>query len=108
MNTPNTFVDSKACQLAFYIKAYLSHRIPYNEIDLYLWDTLEEWAQVSINKEEPYTTKERVFWHLMHQISFWSEAMLEHDNYIRGELTNCANFLEGVGRFPNDCIGIRP
>ncbi len=108
MNTPNTFVNSKANQLAFYIRAYLSHQIPYTEIDLYLWDTLEEWAQVRITKEEPYTTKERVFWYLLHQVSFWSENMLENNQYIRKELTCCVNFLEGVGRYPSYCIGIRP
>jgi hypothetical protein len=108
LKTPMTFVDNKARQLAFYTKAYFSHQIPYSEVDLYLWDTLEEWAHVSIKKEEPYTTKERVFWHLLHQISFWSENMLENDKYLRGELTNCSNYLEGAGRFPIDCVGIRP
>lgn len=108
LNTPTTFVDLKASQLAYYIKAYFSRKIPYTELDLYLWDTLEEWSQVNIKKEEPYTTKERVFWHLVHQVSFWSENMLENDKYLRGELNNCVAYLEGEGHYPADCIGIRP
>jgi hypothetical protein len=108
LKTPIMFVNNKAGQLAFYIKAYFSHKISYSEVDLYLWDTLEEWADVCIKKEEPYTTRERVFWHLLHQVSFWSESMLENDKYLRGELTNCINYLEGEGQYPIDCIGIRP
>lgn len=108
LKTPGMFIDTKAMQLAFYIKAYFSHQIPYSEVDLYLWDTLEEWAHSSIKREDPYTTKERVFWHLLHQISFWSENMLENDNTLRHELINCINYLEGAGQYPVDCIGIRP
>lgn len=108
MKTPTTFVDHKASQLAFYIKAYFSKRIPYSEVDLYLWDTLEEWSQVTVKQEEPYTSKERAFWHLVHQVSFWSENMLLNDQFIRKELHNCIAFLEGQGQFPKDCIGIRP
>lgn len=108
MQTPITFVDNKASQLAFYIKAYFSKQIPYSEVDLYLWDTLEEWSQVNIKKEEPYTTKERVFWHLVHQVSFWSENMLQNDKFLRSELRKCIDYLEGEGQYPADCIGIRP
>ncbi|WP_325071763.1 hypothetical protein [Flocculibacter collagenilyticus] len=104
----NDFIEHKARQLTFYVKAFLSRQIGYSEIKLYLWDTLEEWSQVNIKLKEPYTTKERVFWHLLHQLSFWSENTLLSDQYLQSELSTCIDYLEGEGQYPLDCVGIRP
>ena len=110
MPTVEKFVDRKAKQLAFYVKAYLDHQINYAEVDLFFWDTMEEWAQIEQGKQLPYSKNEKVFWHLMHQIHFWPQQSLLHDSYLRGELETCVDFLQGAGQypFPIDCIGIRP
>lgn len=102
------FIDNKAKQLCFYLRAYWLGEIPYGEIELFFWDTLEEWCQVTDKFEHPYSQKERVFWHLLHQAHFWSEDKLKYDQYLVEELTNCVAFLEGKGMCPFDCIGIRP
>lgn len=103
-----TFINAKASQLPFFVRAFWDERIPYAEIDLYFWDTLEEWTQVNPRENEPYSQKERVFWHLLHQLHFWSEQKLMKDPFLRGELTTCLEYLEGEGQYPLDCVGIRP
>lgn len=110
MFTVEKFIDSKAQQLAYYVQAYLEHRIKYTEVELFFWDTMEEWAQIEQGKQLPYSKNETVFWHLMHQIHFWPQYSLQHDEYLRGELATCVDYLQGEGRypFPIDCIGIRP
>ncbi|GAA6182844.1 MULTISPECIES: hypothetical protein [Alteromonadaceae] len=107
MNIEN-FINNKAGQLAFFVRGYWSYKIPYIELDLYFWDTLEEWAHVKKRVDEPYSQKERVFWHLLHQLNYWPEQKLLHDQYLRSELETCLNYLEGEGQYPLDCIGIRP
>lgn len=102
------FIDLKAKQLAYFVRGFWSEKIPYAEVDLYFWDTLEEWAQIKSDDSEPYSQKERVFWHLLHQLHYWSEQKLLQDPYLRSELTTCLEYLEGEGQYPLDCIGIRP
>lgn len=104
----NQFVNDKAGQLAYFVRAFWARRIPYQEVDLYCWDTLEEWAQVKRQCNEPYSQKERVFWHVLHQIHFWPEQKLLQDHFLKGELNTCLEYLEGAGQYPLDCIGIRP
>lgn len=102
------FINCKSKQLTYFVRAFWDNRIPYSEVDLYFWDTLEEWSQVSTKDKEPYSQKERVFWHLLHQLHYWSEQKLLQDPYLRGELNTCLEYLEGDGQYPLDCIGIRP
>lgn len=102
------FINSKAPQLAYYVRAFWARRIPYAEVDLYFWDTLEEWNHVTSKNNEPYSQKERVFWHLLHQLHFWSESKLLKDPYLRSELSTCLDYLEDGGQYPLDCVGIRP
>lgn len=104
----NSFINDKARQLCFYLRAFWQGDIAHSELELFFWDTLEEWGQVRYSLEQPYSQKERVFWHLLHQIHFWSEDKLMYDNYLVEELANCMLFLEGSGFCPIDCIGIRP
>lgn len=82
--------------------------MPHQELDLFFWDTLEEWTQVKHTQTEPYSQKERVFWHVLHQIHFWDDSKLMADPFLRGELCTCLDYLEGQGFCPLDCIGIRP
>ena len=104
------FVEQKSRQLAYFVQGYLDFKINYRELDLFFWDTMEEWAQIKQNKNQPYSHQEKVFWHLMHQIHFWPQHSLLHDTYLRGELNTCVEFLLGFTDFPFpiDCIGIRP
>lgn len=57
-----------------------------------LWDSMEEWGQIEYTFTQPYTPKERVFWHLLHQVHYWPEDKLAHDTYLIEELTNCVLF----------------
>ncbi|WJG08964.1 hypothetical protein [Aliiglaciecola sp. LCG003] len=107
MNIQN-FINLKSKQLAYFVRAYWSNRIPYLEVDLYFWDTLEEWTTIKKTDHEPYSQKERVFWHLLHQLHFWPEHKLLKDPYLRDELETCLEYLEGAGQYPLDCVGIRP
>ena len=110
MLTVKQFISQKTPQLTFYLKGLWNRTIPYNEVDLFFWDTLEEWTIVKMGPDEPYTQKERVFWHLMHQIHYWPEHKLLHDKYLREELDTCIHFLEDKTEtyLPLDCVGIRP
>jgi hypothetical protein len=102
------FVDNKAKQLCFYLRAFWQGELPIEEIELFFWDSMEEWGQVECTLTQPYTQKERVFWHLLHQVHYWNEDKLTKDQFLVDELTNCVNFLEGLGHCPLDCVGIRP
>lgn len=106
--TVESFINSKAPQLAYYVRAFWNQRIPYSEVDLYFWDTMEEWSQVETTSHEPSSQRERVFWHLLHQLHFWSESKLLSDEYLRSELLTCIEYLEGAQQIPFDCIGVRP
>lgn len=102
------FIDSKGKQLCYYLRAFWSGVIPHDELDLFFWDTLEEWSLIKNTVSSPYTQRERVFWHILHQVHYWSEEQLKRDTYLRDELENCLQFIEGKGFCPFDCIGIRP
>lgn len=106
--TVQPFIDHKARQLSFYLRGYWNNQIPYRELDLFFWDTLEEWVLVQDRETVPYSPKEKVFWHVLHQMHFWEDSKLRSDPFLRGELNTCLEFLEGEGFCPLDCIGIRP
>ena len=103
-----SFVDTKAAQLCFYLRGFWKNNIPHSELDLFFWDTMEEWSLVNYDMDQPYTQRERVFWHALHQLHFWTEEKLKFDPFLVEELTSCLAFLEGKGHCPLDCAGIRP
>ena len=102
------FIDNKAPQLAYFVRAFWDGRIPYKEVDLHFWDTMEEWTQIEAASHEPASQKERVFWHLLHQLHFWDEQKLLKDPYLHSELKVCVEYLEGSSQVPFDCVGVRP
>ena len=110
VRTVQKFIKVKAFQLTFFIRAFLNRRIPYSEVNLYFWDTMEEWSQVNIGKHLPCGHREIVFWHLLYQVHYWPEQTLLNDFYLRGELNACLDYLESESSYPLplDCIGIRP
>lgn len=105
---PNIFIEQKSQQLIFYISRYLRGRLPHSELHLFVWDTLEEWAQLNHTFKAPYTDKERVFWHLIHQLEYWPDSTLRENKRLRRSIQDCICFLKGHGFLPANCIGIRP
>ena len=110
MLTIQKFISCKSTQLAFFIRAFLSERIHYSELDLYFWDTMEEWSQIKNDQQIPCGQREIVFWHLLHQVHYWPAQTLLTDKYLREELNTCLDYLECDEKYPMplDCIGIRP
>jgi hypothetical protein len=110
VSTVSYFVQRKSKQLAYFVRGFLQHKIPYSELDLFFWDTMEEWTQIKKGKHLPYEKTEQVFWHVLHQVHYWPVRTLIEDTYLRGELETCLDCLESEGNYPLplDCIGIRP
>ena len=105
--TPTEFIDNKAPQLAQYGKALLSDQLDFNEVQLYLWDTLEEWQQFN-HQGDAQSDMERVFWHLLHAFDRWPDWMFRGNQYMRKQVDECCDYLNLGGQVPNNCIGIRP
>ncbi|NKF49613.1 hypothetical protein G3R49_03360 [Shewanella sp. WXL01] len=109
--TADDFIEAKAPQLAFYGKAFLDEQLEYKEIQLYMWDVLEEW-QCLVNtpqsKAQLPSETEQVFWHLLHCFDKWPEWAIRGNQYLRKQVDDCCDFLNIGGKFPDSCIGIRP
>ncbi|MFT4993304.1 MAG: hypothetical protein ACI965_000322 [Paraglaciecola sp.] len=110
VGTIQYFINAKASQLTYFIRAFLNRRIAYSEMELYFWDTMEEWSQVKIGKHLPCGQREIVFWHLLYQMHYWPEQTLLNDLYLRSQLNTCLEYLESEHPYPLplDCIGMRP
>jgi hypothetical protein len=104
------FVNIKTQQLAYFVRGFWNERILYHELDLYFWDTLEEWSQVSQGKNQPCSQRERVFWYLLHQLHFWPENSLLNDPEVRCDLNSCVTYLERRQAYPlpQNYVGARP
>ncbi|MBZ9611126.1 hypothetical protein [Rheinheimera maricola] len=102
------FIDLKSQQLIFFISRYLRGRLPHSELHLFVWDTLEEWGQLTLQSHQPYSHRERVFWHLIHQLEFWPATALKHDKQLRRNIQDCLCYLKGYGVAPANCVGVRP
>ncbi|MBU1309171.1 hypothetical protein MN202_02490 [Rheinheimera muenzenbergensis] len=105
---PDSFIEHKSQQLIFYISRYFRGRLPHSELHLFVWDTLEEWAQLTAELQLPYNHKERVFWHLIHQLEYWPDQALRENKKLRRNIQDCICFLKGRGVAPSDCVGVRP
>ncbi|MGI1944149.1 hypothetical protein [Shewanella glacialipiscicola] len=101
------FIDNKAPQLAFYGKAFLNGELDFQEIQLYLWDTLEEWQQLN-STGEAQSEMEKVFWHLLHSFNQWPDYVIRGNQYLRKQVNDCCDYLSLGGRVPQGCVGIRP
>ncbi len=102
------FINEKILQIGAYIKAVVEKSLHYTELDQFVSNTMEEWTLLQVNDEMPGSAKERVFWHVMHQVSLHGSQSLESDLYFRSEITTCVDFFNGLGSYPIDCIGWRP
>jgi len=103
-----TFIDLKSSQLVYYVQAYWNDCLPYRELEYFMWDTLEEWSQITHTNEQLYSHKERVFWHLFHQTQFVSADTLKHDPILKEEVALCFSFLLNNKACPLDVVGMRP
>lgn len=101
------FIDAKAFQLSNYADALVTGKIPSKEVDLYCWDTIEEWSQVK-PRNAYMTPTESAFWYLLHQITFWNPKELRACPELRSEVDSCIDFLRGDGLYPDFIAGVRP
>ena len=103
------FIDEKAPQLAHYGKAFLCQQIDYNEVKMYLWDTLEEWQQYNFQGEtQSESDIETVFWHLLYSFEKWPAWAIRGNKVLRKQIKECCDFLSGNGAIPKGVIGVSP
>ncbi|TYK67276.1 hypothetical protein [Colwellia echini] len=102
------FIDEKIQQLHAYVNAVIAEEIHYTELDNFILDTMADWTLLKVMDETPHSAKERVFWHLMHEVSLHGALALNQDLYFKSEMTTCLDFFNGSGSYPIDCIGWRP
>ena len=111
MITANDFIETKAPQLAYYGKAFLEDQLDYKEIQIYMWDVLEEWqhlTQMTSTVSVPESDTEKVFWHLLHCFDKWPAWALRGNQFLRQQVDECCNYINMGGNVPEACIGIRP
>lgn len=102
------FINEKIQQVNAYITAVIEHSLHYTELDHFVVNTIEEWSLLNVVDETPSNAKERVFWHIMHELSAHGGHALEGDLFFRSEINTCLDFFNGLGSYPIDCIGWRP
>ena len=83
-------------------------KLPYKELENFMWDTLEEWSEVEHKDQELYTHKERIFWHLFHETQFVTPATLQNDKILKDEISICLEYLQNNRACPFDVVGMRP
>lgn len=102
------FINDKIAQLIYILNALLKKSVHATEVDNFIWDCFEEWAQLNVTDEMPGNARERVFWHLMHELKLGSISNLESDLSLSSDIESCLDFLNGIGNYPIYCIGWRP
>lgn len=102
------FINERVVQMTAYASAVINQTLHYTELDKFIVDTMEEWASLQVTDETPSNAQERVFWHLMHEVSLHGAQALHQDLFFKSEMNTCLEFFNGVGSYPIDCIGWRP
>ena len=102
------FINDKVNQIESYIKAVIANNIHYTELDQFISDVMSEWTLLAVTDETPNNAQERVFWHVVHELSLHGAQSLDHDLYFKSEITTCVDFFVGIGSYPIDCIGWLP
>ncbi|MBL4899963.1 MAG: hypothetical protein JKX76_10045 [Colwellia sp.] len=103
-----SFISEKIIQLSTYISAVINQTLHYTELDQFIVDTIEEWSLLNVTDETPSTAQERVFWHLIHEVSLHGGQALQQNLFFKSEMSTCIDFFNGIGSYPIDCIGWRP
>ncbi len=104
----DNFLNDKISQLMYILTALLKKSVHPTEVEMFIWDCFEEWTQFNVTDETPSNAKERVFWHLIHELKLGSLANLDNDICLTSEIETCLDFLQGHGSYPINCIGWRP
>jgi hypothetical protein len=102
------FIEQKSQQLIYYVSRFFRGQLPYAELRIFIWDTLEEWSQLDVRDKAPETMQEQVFWHLLHQLEYWPEQELKQNKRLKRALQHCLAFLCGKATVPSRCVGVRP
>ena len=102
------FIDDKILQMHSYVTSVIEQKLHYTELDRFIVDTMSEWTLLNVIDEMPHSAKERVFWHLMHEVSLHGAQALREDLFFKSEMNTCLDFFNGTGSYPIDCIGWRP
>jgi len=102
------FINERVVQMIAYVSAVINQTIHYTELDKFIVDTMEEWASLHVTDETPSNAQERVFWHLMHEVSLHGAQALHQNLFFKSEMNTCLEFFNGIGSYPIDCIGWRP
>ncbi|MBL0711088.1 MAG: hypothetical protein JJV99_08765 [Colwellia sp.] len=102
------FISERIIQMTAYISAVMGKKLHYTELDKFIVDTMEEWAALSVTDETPSNAQERVFWHVMHEVSLHGSQTLQQNLFFKSEINTCLDFFHGIGSYPIDCIGWRP
>lgn len=103
----NNFIEQKAQATCFYIDGMLQRSIPFEEVSIFIWDTLEEWFHIK-SDQHPISEQEQVLWHLFHLLERWPEAALRGNHFLRKQLGDGVNFLKAKGPMLLDVSGVRP
>jgi len=102
------FIDHKIKQISAYIHAVIEDKIHYIELDQFVIDTMAEWTLLHVTDETPHSAEERVFWHLIYELSLHGSLALKQNLFFKSGINTCLTFLKGTGSYPIDCIGWRP
>ncbi len=102
------FINDKITQISAYITAVYNNSLHYTELDNFVSHALEEWAVLKVTDEMPGSSQERVFWHIIHEISLHGAQALTKDICLKSEIDKCLDFFTGKGTYPLNCIGWRP
>jgi hypothetical protein len=101
------FINTKAFQLSNYADAMVTGLIPATEVNLYCWDTIEEWSQIRTS-DLKMTPMESAFWYLLHQITFWNPTEIRDCPELQFEVNSCIDYLRGDGTYPEFISAVRP
>jgi len=102
------FINEKITQISAYISAVINQTLHYTELDQFIIDTMEEWSSLNVTEETPSSAQERVFWHLVHEVSLHGGQALQQNLFFKSEMSTCIDFFNGIGSYPIDCVGWRP
>jgi len=102
------FINTKIMQAVAYVTAVISEKLHHTELDIFIHETMEEWASLGVSDATPASAQERVFWHLIYEISLHGAQSLNYNTFFKSEMNTCLNFFNGKGNYPIHCIGWRP
>ena len=101
------FIEQKAKAACFYIDGMLKQTVPFEEVSIFIWDTLEEWFHIKTS-DQPLSHQEQVLWHLFHLLERWPESALRGNLFLRKQLSDGICFLRAQGPMVLNCAGVRP